>query len=281
MPTAAKRQQKRNAFAAKGIYRYGSANPRRRVSLCGAGEPNDPGRTEKRTAVLKTLTAILVFLLSPALHAAVDLETVLRNMDATAAKFQGLKADLEWIKYVAIVDIESSEKGVVMARRSKDKSVDLMIEFKTQDGKPYNYFVNVQGSKAQIYKPQIATVEEYDVSKSKDLVDQVLLLGFGPSGSYLKENYNVTLKGEEEAAGEQTVKLELIPKSKELLEKIPRLEMWVSKSNWHPVQDKLYEQNSGDYRLHTYTNIVLNPPLKDSDFRLNLPRNVKKVRPQK
>jgi outer membrane lipoprotein-sorting protein len=232
--------------------------------------------------VLKTFTAFLVLLLAPVLNAAVDLETVLTNMDATAAKFQGLKADLEWVKYVSIVDIKSSEQGLVLARRNKDKSVDLMIEFKTQDGKPYNYFVTVQASKAQIYRPQIATVEEYDVSaKSKDLMDQVLLLGFGPSGSYLKKNYNITLKGEEQAAGEETVKLELIPKSKELLEKIPRLEMWVSKSNWHPVQDKLYEQNSGDYRVHTYTNIELNPPLKDSQFRLNLPGNVKKVRPQK
>lgn len=238
-----------------------------------------PGSAKK--TVLKTFIAIVALLLAPALNAAVDLETVLGNMDATSAKFQGFRANLEWVKYVAIVDIKSTEQGVVLARRNKDKSVDLMIEFKTQDGKPYNYFVTVQGSKAQIYRPQIATVEEYDVSKSKDLMDQVLLLGFGPSGSYLKKNYNVTLKGEEEAAGEETVKLELIPKSEEMKKKIPRLEMWVSKTTWHPVQDKLYEQNSGDYRLHTYTDIELNPPLKDSQFRLNLPGNVKKVRPQK
>ena len=231
--------------------------------------------------MLKTLTTILVFLLTPALSAAVDLETVLRNMDATAAKFKGLEANVEWTKYTAIVDVKSSQQGVVLARRNKDNSVDMKIEFKTQDGKPYNYFFTVQGTKALVYRPQIATVEEYDVSKSKDLMDQVMSLGFGTSGSSLEKNYNITVKGEEEAAGEETVKLELIPKSEELLKKIPRLEMWVSKSKWHPVQEKLYEQNSGDYRLHTYTDIVFNPPLKDSQFRLNLPGSVKKVRPQK
>ncbi|MEX2302816.1 MAG: outer membrane lipoprotein-sorting protein [Bryobacterales bacterium] len=236
--------------------------------------------------MLRPLAAILVLSLAPAslistLSAAVDQETVLRNMDATAAKFQGLKANVEWVKYTAIVGVKSAEQGEVIARRNKNKSVDVMIEFKTQDGKPYNYFVTVQGAKAQIYRPQIATVEEYDVSKSKDLMDQVLLLGFGTSGSYLEKNYNVTIKGEETAAGEETVKLELVPKSEELMKKIPRLEMWVSKSKWHPVQEKLYEQNSGDYRLHTYTNIVFNPPLKDSQFRLKLPGNVKKVNPQK
>ena len=239
----------------------------------------------QRAALLRTLTAILGLALVPALPAAVELQTVLRNMDATAAKFQGLEAHVEWVKYTAIVDSKSVEDGKILARRNKDRSVDVLIEFEhavvNGTRTPYNYFVSVRGTKAQIYRPRIATVEEYDVSKSKDILDQVLLLGFGTAGRYLEENYNVTLKGEETAAGEETVKLELIPKSEELLKKIPRLEMWISKSKWHPVQEKLYEANSGDYRLHTYTGIVFNPPLNDSLFRLKLPGNVKKVNPQK
>jgi outer membrane lipoprotein-sorting protein len=244
----------------------------------------------QRAVVLRTLAAILGLVLAPASKAAVDLQTVLRNMDATAAKFQGLEAHVEWVKYTAIVDVKSIEEGTILARRNKDRSVDVMIEFNSRSTvsgdrsspkEPYNYFVSVRGTKAQIYRPRIATVEEYDVSKSKEVLDQVLLLGFGTAGSFLEQNYKITLKGEESAAGEETVKLELIPKSEELLKKIPRLEMWVSKSKWHPVQEKLYEVNSGDYRLHTYTDIVLNPPLKDSQFRLKLPGNVKKVTPQK
>jgi outer membrane lipoprotein-sorting protein len=231
----------------------------------------------QRTGVLRTLAAICGLLLVPVLPAAVDLQTVLRNMDATSAKFQGLEAHVAWVKYTSIVDIQSVEEGAIRARRNKDRSVDVMIEFQ----EPYNYFVSVRGSKAQIYRPKIATVEEYDVSKSKDILDQVLLLGFGTAGRYLEENYEVTLKGEETAAGEETVKLELIPKSAELMKKIPRLEMWISKSKWHPVQEKLYEVNSGDYRLHTYTDIVFNPSMKDSHFQLSLPGNVKRVRPQK
>jgi len=239
----------------------------------------------QRAALLRTLTAILGLALVPALPAAVELQTVLRNMDATAAKFQGLEAHVEWVKYTAIVDSKSVEDGKILARRNKDRSVDVLIEFEhavvNGTRTPYNYFVSVRGTKAQIYRPRIATVEEYDVSKSKDILDQVLLLGFGTAGRFLEENYKITLKGEETAAGEETVKLELIPKSEELMKKIPRLEMWISKSKWHPVQEKLYEVNSGDYRLHTYTGIVFNPPLKDSQFRIKLPGNVKKVTPQK
>jgi outer membrane lipoprotein-sorting protein len=230
-----------------------------------------------RATFLRALAAILGLVLAPTLPAAVDLPTLLRNMDAAAAKFQGLRAHVAWVKYTAIVDVKAVEEGTILARRNKDRSVDVMIEFE----KPYNYFVSVRGTKAQIYRPRIATVEEYDVSKSKDILDQVLLLGFGTAGRFLEENYKITLEGEETAAGEETVKLELIPKSEELLKKIPRLEMWVSKSKWHPVQEKLYEVNSGDYRLHTYTDIAFNPPLKDSQFHLKLPGNVKKVTPQK
>jgi outer membrane lipoprotein-sorting protein len=227
--------------------------------------------------VLRTLPAMLGLLLVPTVSAAVDLPTLLRNMDAAAAKFQGLRARVKWVKYTAIVDVKSVEQGTILARRNKDRSVDVMIEF----DQPYSYFVSVRGTKAQIYRPRTATVEEYDVSKSKDILDQVFLLGFGTAGRFLEENYKITLEGEESAAGEETVKLELIPKSGELLKKIPRLEMWISKTKWHPVQEKLYEVNSGDYRLHTYTDIVFNPPLKDSQFHLKLPGNVKKVRPQK
>jgi outer membrane lipoprotein-sorting protein len=224
--------------------------------------------------------------LTPALPAAVDLETLLRNMDATAADFRGLHANVEWVKYTAIVDVQSTEEGVIDVRRNKDRSVDVMIEFQyvrpgAGEKKPYNYFVSVRGTKAQIYRPRTAVVEEYDVSKSKELLDQVLLLGFGTAGRFLEENYKITLIGEEQAAGEETVKIELVPKSKDLLQKVPRLEMWVSKTKWHPVQEKLYEVNAGDYRLYSYTDIVFNPPLKESQFRLNLPGNVKKVTPQK
>jgi len=239
-----------------------------------------------RAALRRTLTALLGLLLAPVLPAAVDLQTVLRNMDATAAKFQGLEAHVAWVKYTAIVDIKDTEQGTIVARRNKNRSMDLKISFETRQTdqgqpQPYNYFVSVRGTKAQVYRPRIAEVQEYDASKSKDLLDQILLLGFGTAGRFLEENYDITLQGEETAAGEDTVKLELIPKSEELSKKIPRLEMWISKSNWHPVQEKFYEVNSGDYRLHTYTGIVLNPPLKDSQFQLNLPRNVKKVNPQK
>lgn len=226
---------------------------------------------------MKRLLYILLLALLPSVQAAPDLQTVLANMDRASAGFKGMRADVEWVKYTAIVDDKSVEKGVIVVRRESDKSASVMIEF--QD--PYPYFFSLRGAKVEIYRPKIAQVEEYDLSSSRGMLEQALLVGFGASGKFLSEHYNVELKGEETAAGQPTVKLELIPKSEEMLKRVPRLEMWISTKNWQAVQQKLYQPHSEDHRLYTYTNITLNPPQKDSDFRLKIPRGVKRVYPQK
>src|SRR5690606_5297178 len=108
--------------------------------------------------------------------------------------------------------------------------------------------------------------------------EQALLMGFGVSGKYLAERYDIELLGEETVADVETVRLELTPKDEEAKASMPKLEMWISTKTWQPVQQKLY-QGGGDYRLYTYSNIKLNPGLKDSDFELKLPKKVKVVKP--
>ena len=226
---------------------------------------------------VRLLTSLLALVLLPTLQASTELETVLRNMDQAADRFSTLEAQVRWVKYSALVEDESAEEGVIVVRRNNDKTVDMLLEFQ----QPYSYFLSVQGTKVEIYRPRIAQVEEYDLSRSRETLEQALLLGFGTAGRFLRENYHVQMRGEETAAGQPTIKLELIPKSDDLLRKIPRLEMWISKTEWQPVQQKLYEINPGDYRLYTYTKIALNPALKDSAFKLKIPKNTRRVFPQR
>jgi len=208
---------------------------------------------------------------------AIELDTLLANMDRASDAYQGMQAQVSWIKYTDIVEDTSTEEGIIKVLKDKKGQVNLLIEFQ----KPYPYFVSIQGTKVEIYRPRIATVEEYDVSKSKDTLEQALLLGFGTAGRFLSKHYDLELAGEEDAAGEATVKLKLVPKTEKLRESMSGLEMWISKSQWQPVQQKLYGPNPGDYRLYTYTNIMLNSPLKESDLRLKIPRKVKRVFPQR
>ena len=56
----------------------------------------------------------------------------------------------------------------------------------------------------------------------------ILTLGFGGSSKELQDAYTVTLGGTETIAGESATRLELIPKSKDLLEQWRKIDLWVS-----------------------------------------------------
>lgn len=223
------------------------------------------------------ISRALILLLSAglSLSAAVSVDQVLANMDKAAQGWTGMSAKTAWTQYTKLVDDSSVEEGSMSVRRAADGRVDLRIQF----AKPYPRDLLVRGTEVQIYKPKIQTVEEYDVSKSKDKLEQALFSGFGVSGKFLSQHYDIKLAGEEAADGVDAVLLELTPKDKGMLESVTRMQMWVSKANWQPVQQRLHQPN-GDYRTYLYSDIELNPKLKDSDFELNIPKKVKREKKQ-
>ena len=226
--------------------------------------------------MLRKLWCSLLLLSLPALGASIDLDTVLAHMDKAAISFRSSQANISRLKYTKIVDDKDIESGMIYVLKNKKKTL-LLIEFTD----PYPYFLAVNGNKAEIYRPRIATVEEYDLSNSREMFEQVFLLGFGTTGKYLRENYELKLEGEETAAGKATVKLELIPKSEKMLKYFPRLEMWISTGTWQVVQQRFDQPSAGDYRVFTYTNVAVNPKLSEKQFKLKIPKNTKRVFPGK
>lgn len=226
---------------------------------------------------LLTFIAVLAISLTPAPAAALGLDAVLKEMDRASASYQGMKARVKWVKYTALVEDESVDEGMIAVRRNKTGGVDLKISFEN----PYEYYLLVRGTKVEIYRPKIATVEEYDLSRSRAKLEEALLLGFGTAGKFLRENYEVALEGEETAADVETVKLTLVPKDEEAKKNFSKIEMWISKATWQPVQQKFHQPSGGDYRLYTYTAVVINPKLKQSEFRLKMPKKTKRVFPQR
>ena len=224
---------------------------------------------------MRYLFASALLALCVQVSAAADLPGTLAQMDKASAGFESMAANVEWISYTALVDDTSSETGTMVVRRD-DKGVELKVDF-TQ---PYERQLLIKGTKVESYKPRINTVEEYDISKHKEKLEQALLLGFGVSGKYLSDNYEVKVLGEEESDGEQTVRLELIPKSADMKRSVPKLEMWVSTRTWQPVRQKLYQSSQGDFRIYAYSKIQVNPSLKSSDFKLKTSGKVNRIRPQ-
>ena len=193
-------------------------------------------------------------------------------LDRAAQDFHTLTADIEHMKYTAVVKDTSTETGQIFVRRD-DK---MRIEFNPPDEKT----VLRSGNEISLYNPKIKQVEEYDLGKHRAVADQFLLLGFGTSGTDLQRGYLITLIGEEEMDKRPVVKLELTPKSDEARKQVSKIHIWIDESTWLPAQQQLFETGSGDYLLIRYTNVVRNPKLSDNEFKQHWPKGVTHVKPQ-
>ncbi len=210
------------------------------------------------------------------LPAADTLEAVLARMDQEAASFRDLTAQLKKTSYTAVLNDTSQEGGTVWIRRAGSRDLIMKVEFVG----PNERSLGFENSKGQIYYPKIRTVQIFDLGKSRRLVDQFLLLGFGTSGKELVKNYRLAVLGTEAAAGQACTRLELVPKSAEVLQHLQKIELWIPENAGHPVQQKFF-QPGGDYTVIIYTDLKLNPKLPETAFRMNLPADVKKEYPQK
>jgi outer membrane lipoprotein-sorting protein len=217
---------------------------------------------------------IVVVLQSPVAwsQGAPSLDAVLKQMDTQASEFRSLSADLERTKVTVVVNDKSTETGKIMVRRDNK----MRIEISEPDART----ILRDGDEFYIYNPKIHRVEEYNLGKKKSVVDQFLLLGFGTSGSSLKETYTIAVQGEENLGGHKTVLLELTPKTDEVRKQLSKIQLWMDESSWLPIQQKFLESGSGDYFTINYKNIVRNGKLNDSEFKPHWPHGTTKVQPQ-
>lgn len=201
-----------------------------------------------------------------------SLDNVLKQLDTQAAGFRSLTADLDRTKVTVVVNDKSTESGQISVR-SDDK---MRIEVTQPDART----ILRNGNEFYIYNPKIHRVEEYDLGNKKSVVDQFLLLGFGTSGSSLKESYNITEQGEETLDNRKVVRLELLPKTDEVKKQLSKIQLWLDESTWLPVQQQFFETGSGDYFIIHYRNIKRNVRISDDEFKPHWPHGTTKVQPR-
>jgi outer membrane lipoprotein-sorting protein len=201
-------------------------------------------------------------------------EQTLARMDKSAEGFKSLMATVRQVSHVNVINEDTVSLGTTSLKRSK-RDVRVLVHFTAPDDKS----VAVSGTKVEMYLPKLQTVQEYNLG-SRNTVEKYLALGFGASGSDLKSDYDIKALGDEIVGGAKAARLELTPKDKQVRQQFPIIELWISETKGYPVQEK-FHQSGGDYMLITYSDIVINPSLPDSAFKLNLPKGVKRVFPQK
>jgi len=201
-----------------------------------------------------------------------SIEGVLGMMDKSARDFHTLTADIEHIKYTAVVKDTSTETGHIYVRRDEKMRIEI--------AKPDPRTILRAGDSLFLFNPKINRVEEFDLGKNRSMVDQYVLLGFGTKSENIKKSYLVSVVGEEELDHKKTVVLELTPKSDQIRNQIIKIQMWVDEASWLPIQQKFFEAGSGDYFMFHYINAMKNLPLGDVKFKQDWPKGVTRVKPR-
>ncbi|PYU46377.1 MAG: hypothetical protein DMG53_12155 [Acidobacteria bacterium] len=199
------------------------------------------------------------------------IEGILGMMDKSAQDFRTLTADIEHIKYTAVVKDTSTETGHIFVRRDEKMRIEI--------AKPDLRTILRTGDSLFVYNPKINRVEEFDLGKNRSMVDQYVLLGFGTKSDNIRKSYLVSVVGEEELDHKKTVVLELTPKSEQIRNQIIKIQMWIDQASWLPIQQKFFEAGSGDYFLFHYINAMKNLKIGDGKFKQDWPKSVSRVKP--
>jgi outer membrane lipoprotein-sorting protein len=207
-------------------------------------------------------------LVSPLLADA--LSDTLARMDSASRTFKGMTADLQQTVYTALAKDTSVSTGNIKLKRPRPGEVRMLVNFSQPDEKSAVF----DGREVRVYYPKTNTEQIYDVSTKRDMVEQVMLLGFGASGAELKSAYDVTYVGAEPVSGQNTSHLKLVPKSKDMQSRFRQVDLWISDSLGAPLQQRFLTSGTGDYNEFRYSNLKLTPSLSDRDLQLKTPKGV-------
>ena len=204
------------------------------------------------------------------------LEQVLARMDRAASQFHAMTAQVTYLTHTDILNEDNKETGTATMKKVRPDEVQGLVEFVTPDRKT----VTFEKRRMQVYYPKIKTVQVFEVSKSADPV-KFVLIGFGISGTELAKDYDVSVLPNDAPAGEDLIRLLLVPKSAEAKQYMTKVELWIpTAGDPYPLREKI-TQPSNDYRLVTYSDLKINPPLRADALQPKLPPGVKTEYPGK
>jgi outer membrane lipoprotein-sorting protein len=210
---------------------------------------------------------------TPLPSAAADptLAETLAKMDQASSHFKALSASVEYVSHMEAIHEDDSQTGTILVKRPKPKELHVKISIEKPDAK----VAVTDGSKVEVYYPRSGETQKVELGHRKSLVDMILTLGFGGTSRELQNDYTVKLVGPETVAGESTTRLELTPKTKDMLEQWKKIDLWISDKSGYTVQQKFYDRGK-DYTLITYTSVHLNPEIPDTAFKLDVPKGTKR-----
>ncbi|MGB6132584.1 MAG: outer membrane lipoprotein-sorting protein [Acidobacteriaceae bacterium] len=205
-----------------------------------------------------------------------NLQQALKQMDASSAKFQDVKADILVQNYTAVVQDTETQTGMTAFRRVGG-AMEMVTHLTTSGGQPYADLRYADG-KLEYYSPAQKQETIFTAGANSGEADSLLATGFGATGEQLESAWTVTFDGMEPVGGVQTAKLELVSKNANIRNNyFSKLTIWVDLSRDITLK-QVTEQPDGDKRTVTYSQVEYNTRLPGSLFTLKIPSGAQVTR---
>jgi outer membrane lipoprotein-sorting protein len=223
------------------------------------------------------LGLVLPGLAVPAAFAAGNdsLPQVIARMDKAANEFKSMTAQVTYVTHTEVLNEDDTEMGTITMKKVHAGEVQGLVDFTSPDRKTIAF----EKRTAEEYLPKLKTVQVFDLSKHGEQIDKFIMIGFGTSGSELANDYDMTILGTENWKNQPAIVVQLIPKAADKKQYVQKLQLWIpAQGDPYPLHEKILEP-SGDYRLVTYVDLKINPPLGRDALKLKVPPGVETVHP--
>jgi outer membrane lipoprotein-sorting protein len=197
-----------------------------------------------------------------------DLDKMLAQLDAAAVKFHTAQADFSWDVYQAVVQDHDIQTGTIYFERLNG-TTQMAAQVKQEGNRAAPKFVVYNGSEVQFYQPEIKQMTIFRAGTNRSQAESFLTLGFGGSGTELKQNWEVTLLGSEMVDGVKVAKLDLKPKAANVANTFSHVTIWVDPARSISLK-QIFFAPSGDLRTATYSNIRYNQPIPNEVFHIKV-----------
>jgi outer membrane lipoprotein-sorting protein len=198
-------------------------------------------------------------------------QQILARMDKAASDFKAMTAQVTHVDHTDVLNDDTIESGAVTMKKVQPGEVQGRVDFTVPDRKTITF----EKRRIQEYLPKINTLQVFDLDKHGEQLDRFLMIGFGTSGIELAKDYDVAVLGTENIKGQSALHLQLNPKAAEARQYVEKIELWIpEQGDPYPLREKIFEP-SHDYRLVTYNDLKINPPLQPDALQLKLPPGVK------
>ena len=205
---------------------------------------------------------LAAFSAKPASAQNADVQKIVQQMDAAAAKFQSATADLRWDNYERVVRETTTQTGIIYFQK-KGNATEMGAVIQKPSKKVLAYSAGV----LKMYEPNIDQLTLLSAGKNQSQYESFLTLGFGGSGTDLEKQWVITPQGTETIDGIQTAKLDLVSKQESVKNMFTHVIIWIDLARGVSLKQQFFTP-SNDQKISYYSNIKVNGKVDTKPFEI-------------